>query len=120
MKNIVYLALIICSFHFTNAQEVKTTKNIEKNESSQGSPKEEAIKDGQILARILKLDSKMQEVFTQVLVNRNEDVQKAETKEEKEKLFNLYTDKLISALTEEQKVTLIKYNKDFHYKLTHM
>ncbi|MFM2230111.1 MAG: hypothetical protein RL607_1369 [Bacteroidota bacterium] len=120
MKNTFYLVFVICSIHFSNAQKQANTNNSEKVEINESNAKLNAIKDAETLAKILKLDTKMQEVFTQVLLNRNEDVLKAPTKEEKEKIFNLYTDKLISGLTEEQKITLIKYNKDFHYKLTHM
>lgn len=109
MKRIIFTAIAFISITISNAQTEapKTAEN----------PKEVALSEIKALSNAIDLDEKMKEVLQQVFLLRAEELSNAKTFEEKKKIFEMYGEKLLGGLNEQQRKKL-ESNRELYEKLT--
>ncbi|AWM12895.1 hypothetical protein DI487_02765 [Flavobacterium sediminis] len=108
MKKILLLFVLFLGFSINaSAQEI----NIEK-----GLNRTEMLKGVEEVATFLKIDANLKNAFTQLVDMRLEALSNAATTEEKKKINEKFNRKVLSGLTEAQRVQL-KNNKAMYKKV---
>lgn len=108
MKKIICIVVLVFAFSYT-AKAQDASKNLQNL-------KEKAINEMAEINKVIKLDSKLNDDLTTLLVMRDEILGNTRTEEEKKALFERFGAKFLGGLTEEQREAL-KKNKNIYERL---
>ncbi|MFY8180182.1 MAG: hypothetical protein ACOVLG_00300 [Flavobacterium sp.] len=115
MKRIIAIFTLFLAFSFNaNAQEAKTLSVPNTNEKS---AKETIIADVESMSKSVKMEDGLKMDLINLLQMRKDDIDNSKTQEEKQKVFERFTLKLLSAFNEEQ-IEALKKDKELFNRLT--
>lgn len=122
MKKIIALFTLTLAFGYTakaqeNTKTAQQQSSLSESKSKGPDMKELAINDIAELTKIVELQKDEQINLTNLLILRTQDLSKLSDESEKKELFEKYTEKLLSSLSEKQ-LELLKTKKDLYLRLT--
>ncbi|MEC4004772.1 hypothetical protein OX283_008890 [Flavobacterium sp. SUN052] len=122
MKKIIALFTLTLAFGITaHAQEAKknsiTSTTVQASDEAKIKIKQDAVKDVEILSKTTNLDENTKSEITNLILMRQEALEKVKSEEEKLAVFNKYTQRIKESFTADQLLALQK-NKEAYLKLT--